>query len=293
MQVATLLIDAGATLNIANAEFETPLHLAARDNHKPMVELLLNSGANANAVDTWHRTPMMRAAMFTAKNSIEALLKGGADIGLKNYYGRTVGHHAARDGGIDSVVFLMNTMKRHDLDSFDAFGMSTVMYAIERPEEIPIAFLLSSAPDWIPSELGQRNVLDIAIASLSLAGFRMLLLRIPKCSRVPLLNHRDRFGSPLYTAIIGSLIETIELLLDSGAELELEGSDHGTPLMAACAAGRLAAVKFLIARGARTSYSKDGKFHSAFSAARFQPEIRGWLLVGRFTEGPRLINCGV
>lgn len=230
--------------------------------------------------------------MSNSKMSMEALPKGGADMGSKDYCGRTVGHHAAMSGEKDSVVFLMNTMQRHDLDSFDVFGMSTVMYAIDRPEGIPIAFLLNSAPDLIPSELGQRNVLNIAIASLSLAEFRMLLRRIPKRSRVPLLGHRDRFGSPLYTAVIGSLIERIELLLDSGAELELEASDHATPLIAACAAGRLDPVKFLIARGARTSYYKDGQFHSAFSAAKYQPEIRRWLLVGRFTEGPRLLDFG-
>lgn len=60
IQVARLLIGAGATLNITNAEFNTPLLLAARHNHRPMVELLLDSGANVNAVDTWLRTPIMR-----------------------------------------------------------------------------------------------------------------------------------------------------------------------------------------------------------------------------------------
>ncbi|KAI4240286.1 MAG: hypothetical protein L6R40_005222 [Gallowayella cf. fulva] len=67
-------------------------------------------------------------------------------------------------------------------------------------------------------------------------------------------------------------IGKMRLLLDWGASIELEGSTHGTPLMAACASGRLAAVKLLIARGAKISYVKDGQLFSAFLAANYHPE---------------------
>lgn len=85
----------------------------------------------------------------------------------------------------------------------------------------------------------------------------------------------------------------MNVLLEAGAQLELEGSEHGTPLMAACAAGRLAAVKVLVARGARTSYVKDGQRYSAPLAAKYHPEVRRWLLVGRFLEGPKLLTYSV
>ena len=43
----------------------------------------------------------------------------------------------------------------------------------------------------------------------------------------------------------------ISLLLDAGAELEIEGGPYSTPLMGACAVGRLEAVKLLVRKGAK------------------------------------------
>ena len=77
----------------------------------------------------------------------------------------------------------------------------------------------------------------------------------------------------------------MDLLLDAGAQLEEEGGEHGTPLFGACAAGRLAVVTQLIAKGARAAYTKDGQIFSAINCANYFPEITRWLLVGRFIEG--------
>ena len=118
----------------------------------------------------------------------------------------------------------------------------------------------------------------------------MLLRRVPDGLLSGILNHRapgPDEGTPLYAATIASELDIINLLLDTGAQLEIEGSEHGTRLMAACACGRLAAGKLLVARGARTSYVKDGQFFSVFAAAKYHPRVRRWLLFWRFVEGPR------
>lgn len=125
--------------------------------------------------------------------------------------------------------------------------------------------------------------------NFTLTQLRMLLRRLPGDMVPLLLGHRGRSGTPLFVAIAMADIGKMRLLLDWGASIELEGSTHGTPLMAACASGRLAAVKLLIARGAKISYVKDGQLFSAFLAANYHPEVRRWLLVGRFMEGPKLL----
>ena len=79
------------------------------------------------------------------------------------------------------------------------------------------------------------------------------------------------------------------MLIDAGAALELEGGDHGTPLLGACATGRLSAVKVLVSKGAKLHYTKDGSTIRALDKAKNFPEIRHWLLVGRYIEGPRLL----
>lgn len=82
------------------------------------------------------------------------------------------------------------------------------------------------------------------------------------------------------------------MLLNAGADLDLVGGDYGTPLMGACATGRLGVVRRLVSKGARTSYTEDGKLFSVLSAAKHYPKITRWLLVGRFVEGPLLIENG-
>jgi hypothetical protein len=60
--------------------------------------------------------------------------------------------------------------------------------------------------------------------------------------------------------------------------------------MAACATGRLSAVKMLVKLGARLAYFKEnGIALTAFEAAKHHPAIVRWLLVGRLMEHPKLL----
>ena len=60
--------------------------------------------------------------------------------------------------------------------------------------------------------------------------------------------------------------------------------------MVACTIGRVSAVKLLIARGAQVTFPRGDQTTSALHAARNFPHILQWLLVGRFTGGPRLVE---
>ena len=58
--------------------------------------------------------------------------------------------------------------------------------------------------------------------------------------------------------------------------------------MTACA-DRLLAVKCLVSKGAKLHYTKGGSTIRALDKAKNFPEIKRWLLVGRYIEGPRLL----
>ena len=124
-----------------------------------------------------------------------------------------------------------------------------------------------------------------------------LLRRLPQALIPTLLQHQDRFcGTPLYAACTIAFrplqIDKVNILLEAGAELKHEGGEHGTPLMGACAAGRLAAINFLASKGAKIVCERDGQIFSALRAGKHFPEVTRWLLVGRFVEGPRLLANG-
>lgn len=59
-KIAELLITAGANVNAADENFNTPLHLAANgdsDKHLRVAEMLVNHGANVNAANIANEMP--------------------------------------------------------------------------------------------------------------------------------------------------------------------------------------------------------------------------------------------
>ena len=186
-------------------------------------------------------------------------------------------------------IFLMSKISGFELATEEKRGLSALHLAWCSPLAFPTSFLLSLAPSPATYASEKSNIMTAAIIFNSTTGFKMLLRRIP--TYLGLLSQRDLWmGTPLYTAATYEKLDIMTLLLDTGAQLEIEACEHGTALMGACATGRLASVRFLVGKGARTSYMQDGKFYSALLAAKHHPDVKRWLLVGRFLEGPKLLT---
>ena len=290
-QIVSMLLAHGASIDSVDGEHTTPLHYAADHDRIAMVKLLLEAGANPNAIDRELQSPAMRAAEQGHVNCVRVLLEAGADIQLRNNYGETALHLAADCGAKDMFIFLMSKMSGYELATEDIWGQSVLHLAMGDSLAFPMNFLMSLAP---PAEVYMsqtHNILNAAIYNRSSIEVKIILRRIPTYLLPRLLDQREPWrGTPLHLAAIEENLEMAILLLDTGAQLEIEASDHGTALMGAYATGRLAAVKLLVARGARTSYMQDGQLYSALLAAKYHPEIRRWLLVGRFVEGPQLLT---
>lgn len=291
LQIVSMLLAHGAPVSSVDEDYKTPLHYAADHDRIAMVNLLLEAGANPNGLDWNLESPAMRAAEQGYIHCVRVLLKAGADIQLRNSWGETALFLAADSGAKDMFVFLMSKISGYELAAEDIVGRSVLYAAMLQSLAFPMNFLLSVAPSAAAYAFEGRNILNAAILYRSTIEVKMLLRRIPAYLLPGLLNQRDiETGTPLHTAAIYEKLDTITLLLDTGAQLEVEAYDHGTALMGACAIGRLASVKFLVPKGAKTSYMHDGQLYSAFVAAKNHPEVRRWLLVGRFVEGPRLLT---
>ena len=290
-QIAEMLLGHGACVDSVDGNFATPLHYAAGYGNTPMLNLLLDAGANPNNMNSDLESPYRWAVVNGHVGSVKVLEKGGADIHLRDRFGATTLHRAARFGAKDSLVFFsMNTATRQDFDAEDIWGRSFLFEAVRQPS-IPMNYLVNLALPDKAYEARQDNLLVGAIEQRSTTEVKMLLRRVPTSLLPDLVNRRSFFSeTPLCSATRLFKVDMMTLLLEAGAQLELEGSLHGTALMMACATGRLTAVKLLVARGARTSYvNDDGILYSAFAAAKNFPLIRRWLLVGRFSEGPKLL----
>ena len=268
----------------------TPLHNAAHHDQIAMVKLLLEAGANPNTLDWNLHSPAMRAAAQGHVHCVRVLLEAGADMQLQDPIGQTALRLAAEFGAKDMFIFLMCKMSGYELATETMWRGSALYAAMCEPLAFPMSFLLSVAPPGTYAS-GKFNILNAAIQRRSITELKLLMRRYSTSILPRLLDQRGPWrGTPLYGAAIDEKLDMMTLLLDTGAQLEIEACEHGTALMGACATGRLASVKLLVAKGARTSYMQDGKVYSALLAAKYHPEVRRWLLVGRFVEGPKLLT---
>lgn len=98
----------------------------------------------------------------------------------------------------------------------------------------------------------------------------------------------SRGWSPLCMAAIDHNIEMVRNCLSLAADVDFEGSTHGSALILACASGYLEVVRILVRAGASLSYTGQTGHRSVFAFCHSK-EVRRWLLVERFTE-QRLID---
>jgi len=299
-KIARLLLEAGSLVDEGDLTHKTPLHHAASLGDGEMVKLLLELGANPQVRNDVLSTPAMCAAAGGHLQALQALSRGGADLQILDYYRYNALYHAVFRSRTEAFLYLMATMKVCDLAQKTIFGESALEGAFRVSEHNMQILLLNIAPSPGAYCPGKSNILTAAVGnpSMTAAVMRMLLRRVPQEFLPTLLTHRSTFGdTPLYVACTRtrmSLQSTmISLLLDAGAELETEGGEYGTPLMGACATGRLQAVKLLARKGAKMLYCNEhGRSFSALRAAKHFPGIVRWLLVGRYTDSPALLTNG-
>lgn len=299
VKITELLLSSGDSPMCFDFHQQTPLHLAADFGHTAIVKILLRAGASPHAVNNCLQTPCMMAASSNDLNSLKALVEAGADLAVRDERHRTLLHRSIMYTAYAVALYIMTETTGYKLQSEDAGGESVLMYMLRYGRPLLTTFLLNSELDPDAFHSGKYNVLTAATVNPNFPPkmLRVLLRRLPNGLLPTLLAHRSLVeGTPLYTACISaprsSQNERIQILLDAGADIEHEGGDHGTALMGACAAGRLSVVKLLVMKGANICYLKEGEVYSAFQKAKYFPEIRQWLLVGRYTDGPRLLTDG-
>ena len=88
-EIAVLLLENGADVNVKDRWSETPLHQAVAHHSGKIAVLLLENGADVNAKGFHDYTPLHDAASQGAREMVTLLLEHGADVGATNDNGET------------------------------------------------------------------------------------------------------------------------------------------------------------------------------------------------------------
>ncbi len=108
LEVAKLLVSAGARVNLPNCMQATALHAAATSGHLRVMEYLIGRGADVNASDHLGTTPLMAAASRGHIEAVAFLLSKGACTATVTAEGYTAMHTAAENGHTNIVETLLH-----------------------------------------------------------------------------------------------------------------------------------------------------------------------------------------
>jgi ankyrin repeat protein len=188
----------------------TPLSWAAKNCHKPAVELLLaTAGVNVNSQDQNGQTPLMEAA-FQGDGTVVELLLGaeGIEVNSKDNDGLTPLLVATRDGHKGVVKLLLG--KGANPESKDKYGQTPLYIAAVRGHEGVVKLLLEEGADpESKDEYGQTPLLA-AIIQGNVAVVELLL-----GTEGVDMNSRDNIGlTPLRAATMKGDERVVRLLFE-------------------------------------------------------------------------------
>jgi ankyrin repeat protein len=238
LQAVRTLIQQKADVNLPQADGTTALHWAARWDDLEMATLLVRAGANAKTVNRDGATPMFLAAMNGSASMIETLLKAGVDPNAAVLpRGETALMMASRTGKADAVQLLLRQGAKIDAAE-SLHGTTALMWASEQGHSSIAQLLLEKGADI--------NTKSKVIEPIKRNGLGFA--RAPRDGQVP----TEKLGglTALLFAVRQGSLDTVRVLVSSGADIRIAAVDGSSPLLVAVQNGYYDIARFLIDRGA-------------------------------------------
>nr|XP_057946720.1 ankyrin repeat and SOCS box protein 2-like isoform X2 [Doryrhamphus excisus]XP_057946721.1 ankyrin repeat and SOCS box protein 2-like isoform X2 [Doryrhamphus excisus]XP_057946722.1 ankyrin repeat and SOCS box protein 2-like isoform X2 [Doryrhamphus excisus] len=248
VDMVTLLLSFGATVNQRCAQGWTALHEAVSTSNIAMCDILIEAGATVNPCNSYSITPLIVAAELGCSKAVNYLIGKGADVNMQTCDGVTALHEASKNGHKDIVEVLLS--KNADANKHADSGLLALHVAAQHGHKdivsllVPVTSRTRIRHSWIsPLHLAAEHNQPRAAAALLKAGADVNATLGP--SRATL--YPDGRVTALYFAVANSSAETVELLLNAGARLDL---DPISPLLQAVHDGSMETVTLLLQRGA-------------------------------------------
>ncbi|AXK60213.1 ankyrin repeat domain-containing protein [Candidatus Chromulinivorax destructor] len=234
LEIARMLIAAGADVNTQNEDGWTPLYRAVFNNNTEIARMLIAASADVNIQNKCGYTPLHHG------NSVEIarmLINAGADVNIQNECGYTALHQAALKNNLEIVSMLIDAGA--DVNTQNKDGWTPLHYVVMSNN----------------SKSNNPKVAHILISA---------------CADV---NISDESGyTPLHYAVLGNDKKLVKILIIAGADVNTQNKDGWTPLHKAALNNYIQIVEILITAQAHLNIqNEDGK--TAELAAR-TPEMK-------------------
>jgi len=212
------------------------------------------------------------------------LVRFETNVASADYQGRSALHLAALGGKVDSFKYLIST--GWDPYKPDKEGCSPIYYALSHTRLSSYIYASCLDLTHLVPESGVHQSLSLSHGNY---GSRFFYRWFPKDSRLRYVNTLFDGGfTPLISSALQADVEGMRIRIKAGAELEIRNRDGETALIAACRAGCLSSVAFLVRQGSRLEYTYEDRRITAYQKMRGRPDIIEWLLVKRWTDQCRI-----
>lgn len=230
------------------------LAYAIENGNRDMVKLLLAAGAGVNNANRNGETPLMYLASNASADMVHDLVMARADVNARDEAGATVLSHVVPVAPFAAVKALVDAGARIDVK--DENNDTLLMRAVENNDPDVVKFLLSAGVDVEARNEDDESALTIAaragkgenLQTLIAAG-GTLNLKTEELSEV--------LGAAVGNSNSGL---AVKILVNAGANVAAKDEDGVTLIMLAARAGHADALKALIDQGADlNAIDKDGR----------------------------------
>ena len=243
-QNVSALLSKGAQLMAADASGLTPLHHAATSSEVDVLDVLLNAGSGRSTYDRRGNMPIHLAVRKGRLASIKALRRDRADLELKTASGDSLLHIAVLMNHLQVVEYLLqnevhvNPWSKSPPAKLDSHGKvvfaktirhapsSTPLHSACFAGQYEISALLLDHRAWSNAATADdKTPLMLAVESDDTNLVYLLLARQAKVdAKIP----KSFLTAQHIAAQMGNL-ETLQVLYQHGASLDLFTSDHKNP----------------------------------------------------------------
>ena len=242
VDIAKLLLTAGADVDCGDSDESTPLHNAGLNRHPEMLAFLLENGANVNRRDRNGAYALSFAASGGDTACVRMVLDAGSDLNYWHPQGFTLFHFACSRNLHD----LFDRLIEHgvDINTASTTGDTPLHWAARQADPRMLNAMFEAGADPSPAnEHGQTPLTGLSFRG-NIDAARILLAHGADPSTP------DQNGyTPLHAAAREAGAEYVQLLIASGADVHAKNARGQTALGIAVEAGDPDVVEALLVAG--------------------------------------------
>lgn len=292
-----LLLDRGADVNVYGSKGESPLITVSRQGLEDSVQRLLDRGADPLAKDRefngsaieWaaiHGHPQVVQLLSTFQQPAETTQ--GLLALSQLYHGLEHSYVASKVSSLDSGTSdgepnqtEINNRLLLEIKNSNPKNLKRLLvlhHSARRGDETVVRTLINMGADLEANFRFRDTAMHKAAARGHTKIVRLLLDHGAIIDSKSVGRGKHQEVTPLYDAISYRAYDTVQLLIERGAEMEQDCDSSGTPLMTAILGNHEAIVRLLLEKGAdpntETAYGSGGHaLHKAVSGYRLNRSI--------------------